>query len=423
MTHLATKEALKRVRARLNPEDGTYLGKVMKAAKPKAIFPFESFMDENGKAVFKIASSLHTSRLSAFGFTAEAKYLGYTEYQVNEQLDGRTCPVCRLMHGKVFKIADARNLLNTVIRTKDPSILKALQPWPKQNKANLESMALMTGPEFVTRGWHVPPYHPMCRGLLSKATVKIPLPDIGQPIEDLPEVAQATAEDFEQLDVKLSPSKVAQWNTLMQTPPAEVIAKLSGTTPDSLLASIQGAQNPKGLLGLVNLSVTSTGVNVELKTKIKDSLHAIVQDLYFRKDKSLFVGLVEFHPQDTKYFKEVMRNMYGLATATSMERISLVTGEGLGGYAFAKYGFSLNKRQWATLKLQIQSKMAKEKVVFPAVEQKALSLILASDDPNNIWALADLPMAGKTLLDGITWPASLDLSDQEALTRFLAYLG
>ena len=107
---------------------------VAKAAKPYVppVLPFASFMDAQGKAVMNLASSLHTSRLSAFGYTAEANYLGVTEYQINEQLDGRTCLVCRMMHGKVFKVQDARNLLDLVVRTQNPDELKSLQPWPSQ---------------------------------------------------------------------------------------------------------------------------------------------------------------------------------------------------------------------------------------------------------------------------------------------------
>lgn len=124
------------------------------------LHPFSSFMNSSGKAYLNIAASLHTSRVSAYGFTAEAEALGLEEYQINEQEDNRICPVCSIMHGKVFKVKDARALLNMVTRATDPDDLKVLQPWPKQDKASLEALAKMSIEELVQNSWHSVPYHP-----------------------------------------------------------------------------------------------------------------------------------------------------------------------------------------------------------------------------------------------------------------------
>lgn len=405
-------------------QEGKYLGKALKAAKAKALLPFESFMNQEGQAVFRLASSLHTSRLSGFGFTAEAKYLGYTEYKVNEQLDGRTCPVCRLMHGKVFKVQDARNLLDTVVRTQNPDVLKSLQPWPKQTKANLEAMGTMTPEEFVARGWHVPPYHPYCRGLLAKTTQAIPLPQEGSLFDEPPEEpTPATKEDFLQVGINLSSQKVEQWNALVKQPPSVVIAKLSGKEPVSLLDSLQGVGDPQTDLGLANLSVTSTGVTVELQTPLKGAQHPVVQEYIFRKSKSLFVGSIKLHETDAHLFKTVLRNLYSVAENTSMDNISVVTGESMGGFAFAKYGFSLKPTAWTNLKRAIRAKLVKEPVQLTALQEKALKAVLSSPDPKSIWALADMPVLGKSLLSDLQWNAYLDLNDQEAMTRFLTYIG
>lgn len=126
----------------------------------RVLHPFSSFMDSAGNAYFNIASSLHTSRVSAYGFTAEADALGLEEYQLSEQLDKRTCPVCSMMHGKKFRVSDARSLLNVVTRTTDPDDLKQLQPWPSQTVAHLKEMSEMTPTELVAKGWHIPPFHP-----------------------------------------------------------------------------------------------------------------------------------------------------------------------------------------------------------------------------------------------------------------------
>ena len=129
-------------------------------AEVRILQPFSSFMDSAGKTFFNIASSLHTSRVSAYGFTAEADALGLEEYQLSEQLDKRTCPVCAMMHGKKFKVTDARALLNVVTRTTDPDDLKQLQPWPAQTVEHIKLMSEMTPKELVANGWHIPPFHP-----------------------------------------------------------------------------------------------------------------------------------------------------------------------------------------------------------------------------------------------------------------------
>lgn len=159
------------VKSTVTTSEGTHVVLIAKPPKAKkaegdsggagrVLHPFSSFMDSAGKSYFNIASSLHTSRVSAYGFTAEAKALGLTEYQLSEQLDKRTCPVCQLMHGKKFKVDDARKLLQVVTRAVDPDDLKALQPWPKQDAKNLEAMAAMSADELVAKGWHTPPFHP-----------------------------------------------------------------------------------------------------------------------------------------------------------------------------------------------------------------------------------------------------------------------
>lgn len=63
--------------------------------------------------------------------------------------------MCRMMHGKRFKVAEARRLLDVVTRVTNPDDLKALQPWPGQSKGALEEMKGMTSEELVARGWHV----------------------------------------------------------------------------------------------------------------------------------------------------------------------------------------------------------------------------------------------------------------------------
>jgi DNA topoisomerase IB len=63
------------------------------------VHPFVSFRERaNSEAekALQLVSGLHTSRLSAYGFTVEAEVTGVTTYAISAQLDNRVCSVCVL---------------------------------------------------------------------------------------------------------------------------------------------------------------------------------------------------------------------------------------------------------------------------------------------------------------------------------------
>lgn len=399
---------------------GTYLGKVMKASRPSALYPFATFMDKTGKALFDIASSLHTSRLSAFGYTAEARYLGITEYQINEQLDGRTCKVCAVMHGKVFRVSDARELLDKVIRTQDPDELKSLQPWPKQDKDTLSKLVSMSSEELVANGWHVPPFHPRCRGLLTKSG-RAPHLTADKAVSPNQEEYVSSKEDFLQFGIKLSPSQINLWNKLIKTAPSEVLSNLTGVPLSELLAKAQETQK----LGLQTLKVTQSGVNLELQSYAFNSKALVTQDYYFKKDLALYVGLIDVPYEDVEVLPKVLLGLYNTAKGTSMRVIQLVAAGGIDGYAWAKYGFSPTSDQWEKLKKSMASSPSKMSVLENAspLERKAFQLLMESSDPKSVFTLSDLPNLGEVMLEGTEWLGSLDLSDPESVTRFLAIMG
>lgn len=138
--------------------------------------------DRAGERIINVTASLHTSRLSSYGFTVEAEVQGYDYYAINEQLDIRICPVCREMHGKVFPVAAAHDRLDRLLRVEDPADLKVLAPWPKQDQASVDRLKGMSPGDISAAGWDTPPYHPGCRGLLSR-TDKVPdLEDFTRPV-------------------------------------------------------------------------------------------------------------------------------------------------------------------------------------------------------------------------------------------------
>ena len=133
--------------------------------------PFVSFRqmaDSTAGKMLQLVSGLHTSRLSAYGFTIEAEVTGVTTYAISAQLDNRVCPVCEYMHGMEFEVGDATEALNEILKADDPESLRSLQPWPKQDQQNMSEFYEMSSAELVDRNWHIPPYHPNCRCLLVK---------------------------------------------------------------------------------------------------------------------------------------------------------------------------------------------------------------------------------------------------------------
>ncbi len=131
-----------------------------------------------GSANVLLASSLHASRLGSWGFTMEAQARGFEFYRVSEQLDARTCPVCRQMHGKVFSIPKAQEKLDRWLGVEDPNELKQIATFPSQSRAGIRNLKAMNTDQLQGAGWDTPPYHPFCRGVLKKTRRQ---PEVGEP--------------------------------------------------------------------------------------------------------------------------------------------------------------------------------------------------------------------------------------------------
>lgn len=112
-----------------------------------------------------LTSSLHTSRLSAWGYMLEADLMDVETYAINEQLDNRTCPVCKVMHGKIFNVSDGYRTLDFQLSIDNVMDLKNIAPWAKQDTQSVLELSKMTNAELVSANRHIPPYHPWCRGL------------------------------------------------------------------------------------------------------------------------------------------------------------------------------------------------------------------------------------------------------------------
>lgn len=396
--------------------------KVQKAEE-RVLQPFSSFMDSAGDGFFNMVSSLHTSRVSAYGFTAEAFALGLEEYQINEQLDSRICPTCRTMHGRTYKVADARRLLDIVTRVTDPDDLKQLQPWPGQTKAVLEQINSMTKEEMVAKGWHIPPFHPRCRGLLARVGKVPALPSVGQQ-QTAQTLYNASQEDFKALGYKVTADQLKKWNDTVGLAPAEVLAALKGMSVDKFLEGLAAAEKAKDYTGLKALTIGKevtlkldspaygTTGNVKQTVKIGDDGKTVkLVDLTLPKGESA-----------AAVAKDYLRNLYLLAKDIGADKIATTAAGDLGGYALAKYGFAPTPEAWATLKTQMQSNVAAVWDDWPNEWKAVYTSVKASDDAAAVFFLADSKM-GTQALSGTTWAGTLDINSPEAVERFLTYLG
>ena len=114
-----------------------------------------------------VAANLTTSRMVTFGALSQATAGGIKTYQWNAQLDGKTCPFCTGMHGKVFSVGPNLAVISSIIRSADPEAARALSPWPKQTIANLNRLAGLSNAKLQEERFSLPPAHPRCRCVAS----------------------------------------------------------------------------------------------------------------------------------------------------------------------------------------------------------------------------------------------------------------
>lgn len=302
--------------------------------KPQRILrDFQTFMRDSGKAYLDIASSLHTSRVSAYGFTAEALALGIEEYQINEQLDNRICPVCAQMHGKRFKVRDARASLDVVTRVSDPDQLKLLQPWPKKNKATLEAITAMTPEELVGKNWHIPPFHPRCRGMLSRVG-KVPELTPEKTFKPAPEAYVANDDDFTAMLLP-KPSKVGvqHWNEKVKVAPLEVASVMVGDTAERIMTD--------ALLGKIRpaLKVVSSAKRVTVRAKRRVGAEVLEHSIAFTGAEAL---VTLYSVPKAFGWKSYLLALYVLAQDSGAGKLEVVAP----GAELSHLGFKVDGSKW-----------------------------------------------------------------------------
>lgn len=391
--------------------------KTQKSDTPRFLRPFTEFKASGDRAL-QLVSSLHTSRLSTWGFTAEAEFLNIAEYELTAVLDGRTSDFCRLINGKRFQVADARQSILQILSVQNPDDVKVLQPWPKQNKAALEAYAALSVQELTAQGLHIPPFHPFCRTMLVAAgkAPKLQKPVLQKPSDQSKEVL-VSADDFKALGLTVSQDKVDHWNTYVKLNPVDALATLSGFSPKDVVAG-------------------------ELGKRFKTIVFDASGDISFRFRAAVGVkssGKLTFNPFSGVLYQNRMdflaaekADAYAFirrlelsksALAQTMAASTLVTHVGFGQAVFyGQLGYLPTPEAWALIRKELledlQEALSGEFAALPKKQRSLILLCLGSSDEKAFRALTDLntPFIEK-LFDGVAFSGRLDIADPAVVAK------
>lgn len=153
------------------------------------------------------------------------------------------------------------------------------------------------------------------------------------------------------------------------------------------------------------------------------------------EEPSVHHQLLELDPelQGQGVAKELLANSIELYEQAGINRVTLMAALEVGGYAWAKYGFSpLPGRNTRELFSAVRERLAAIDGLADPV-RAVVNRLLESDDPKAIWAISDLEgikvtqqgrsvALGKALLLGTHWQGELRLDDPQARARFDQYI-
>lgn len=388
---------------------------VQKAAKP--VHGLTSFKQDTNQHL-RLISSLHTSRLSSWGFLAEADMLGVTEYKLSAMLDKRTSEFCRLINGKVFRVASARTLIEQAVSAGDPNDLREIQPWPSQTKEAIAGYAELDTDGLVAAGLHLPPFHPGCRTLLVRTKDATPLQKPKpSAVPSLPEYV-STAKSFKDVGVKLSEAQVSTWNSYVGLNPADVLSALSGHPALDYLEAKKGTATIRvGKTPLVNIGWATQGDQLKFQGSLKfDPL-----------DGSLKITKAQFDDGQTgsigAYLKSMLANVAGLGKAVGAKVVQMPVAQGQAVSALA-LGFLPSATKYQFIRRQLlgllKTSLAKDFADQTPGLQSVVLQVLKQKNEYGLAALIDLefnPGFLAKLMAGVEYRGELDLFNQDLVDR------
>jgi hypothetical protein len=414
----------------------------VKKAEPILSQEFVSFR-KDGDRMLQLISSLHTSRVSAYGYTVEADILGVKTYAVSEQLDNRICPVCAVMHGKTFQVREAADALNTILATEDPEMLKILQPWPKQDAESVAALKELTSQQLTAKNWHIPPYHPNCRGLLVHVDNVPKISDtasyqaaFGKPVQtpylltpvDLLGFASVSSGYYGEPLVQAQ-TIADYWNKYGKGQDFfKTFQDLMGLSREDLLKVMSVNPGTGKFPAEVFFSSRELVFNYDgplFGSKDSGQLHLVlkprVNELY------LSLAVLPSSAQSQGLMKQILRSWIPVLDRLGINKISLQANIDIGSYAWAKYGWlpdasMLGKNSYflSRLESRIMQSFDMPKDVYDVVISALKKL--REGDAKALWAISDMRVWGPKLLRNLSWDGVLNFTNTEVMNRFTNYI-
>lgn len=148
--------------------------------------------------------------------------------------------------------------------------------------------------------------------------------------------------------------------------------------------------------------------------------------------KVAYHELLEIHPdmQGKGFSKRFLKNSMDFYKDIGVNTIEMMASEDVGGYAWARYGFTpRDKKAFDSVKGVVESRA--QHVTMSDKDRKVLMNALNSDDPHAIYVIADMGRAtrgegfsiGQQLLLKTHYEAWFQLDDEVAMLRFNKYVG
>lgn len=411
---------------------------------------FTSF-DREAKGILQLISQLHTSRVSAFGFTAEADVLTVTEYQISAQLDNRVCPVCAEQHGKTFEVERARQLLDLVVFEENPEQLKSLQPWPSQKAQDVETLSRMSREEIYQRGWHIPPYHPWCRCILVQVGEVPDIDRLERTIADMelpPREGPVDRDQIRQImDLYPELSVNAPWESEILGGAWDAVFK-NRSAGDVLQRFNAMTANRFGIKGQkATLTVRASRKAAQQKSTWDHSVAFKFEDtsgfgmirIFNRSAEGALTVVHDYMklPEDLRQqglAKQMLRQHLNFYRELGVQKIELYANIDVGGYAWAKYGFkpTVQRIKYLVEDLTIRLKgLWDDLTAGQRIFVQRLIDDLADGNRDALYHLANISSQvgpnrqklGWLMLRNQGWDGELDMTDPVAMERMFNYIG
>jgi hypothetical protein len=400
---------------------------VFKAEK-RYVREFVDF-SEQGDRQLMMGSALHTSRLSTWGFVAEAEVIGLTRYRLEAQIDNRTSDFCQMIDGREFEVESARRLVNRALSVENDDELKFVHPWPDQDKDSIERYANMTEDELEAEGILIPPFHPWCRTMLVKTGEEVIMPpsmEQAEPepeeVEDLGPVTFVTPQTFDEMEQVVSQQEVEGWNKDIGLVPAMALSKATGFDPVDIMS------------GKISMETLITAAGYRFAARGKVGRGRVDVDSDYDPDEGIFYqNRIEMEnltgAEAERTIRNVFRGSVALAKHVGASAVA-VSVNNSNAEAMIKAGFLPGKADWDRMRrqalrdLEPGGRLDEFLDQLDEIQLSAVTDLLNSEDPRAAFGLIALTATvngqpvGRAVLGDVDFMGALSMADREALDRF-----